>query len=152
MICKIWGEMGYPEMDSYQPRSSANWAGCSERSEIGTRKFLCTGWGGRGAAEGVKVLACVYCVSRPLCSLGLKLKVSMCVHVCAQGRLYHIIIIIQAWRRRKKSRAVRQLRHKSYIKIKTFHGTLRPDMTEFCENTSIFMWLKTSKMFKNVTD
>lgn len=30
-------------------------------------------------AEGVIVLACVYCLSRPLCSGGLKFKV--CVHV-----------------------------------------------------------------------
>lgn len=31
---------------------------------------------------GLKLLACVYCVSRPLCSLGLKFKVSMCVREC----------------------------------------------------------------------
>lgn len=32
-------------------------------------------------AEGVIVLACVYCLSRPLCSGGLKFKVCVCVHV-----------------------------------------------------------------------
>lgn len=37
-------------------------------------------------AEGVTVLACVYCLSRPLCSGGLKFKVCMCVCVCV-GRL-----------------------------------------------------------------
>lgn len=50
---------------------------------------MCVGGGGgdgerMGAetAEGVNVLACVFCVSRPLCGLGLKFKVSMCVREC----------------------------------------------------------------------
>lgn len=47
------------------------------------------GWG--ETAEGVKVLACVYCVSRPLFGLGLK---SPCVSVsacCVQGSLIFCI-------------------------------------------------------------
>lgn len=38
------------------------------------------------AKGGGRVLACVYCLSRPLCSGGLKFKVCMCVCVCV-GRL-----------------------------------------------------------------
>ena len=33
-------------------------------------------------AEGVIVLACVYCLSRLLCSRGLKFKVCLCVCMC----------------------------------------------------------------------
>lgn len=36
----------------------------------------------REIAEGVIVLACVYCLRRPLCGGGLKFKVFMCVGVC----------------------------------------------------------------------